>query len=117
MQKLTSIEEPFFTYDPLLRNFEDDLDKITPHSILYHAVDHLPAEFPIDSSAYFSDKLFPFIEKVVEAKYPVDYEASDDLPKEIQLACETCNGKLTPNFKYLYKELVKYYPEFENEIK
>jgi len=115
LQKLTSIEDPFFTYDPLLRNFEDDFENITNNSILYHAVDHLPAEFPIDSSAYFSEKLYPFIEKVVNSKYPVDIEESNDLPKEIYNACETSNGKLSPNFRYLYKELSKYYSEFEGE--
>jgi alpha-aminoadipic semialdehyde synthase len=116
-QKLTTIEDPFYTYDPLLRNFEDDFEKITPHSMLYHGVDHLPAEFPIDSSNYFSEKLYPFLEKVVEAKYPLDIEECSDLPKEIFNACETCNGKLTPKFDYLYKELVKYYPEYEKNSK
>ena len=112
LQKLTTIDDPFYTYDPLMRNFEDDFDKITENSILYHAVDHLPAEFPIDSSAYFSEKLYPFLVRVVESKYPVDFDECSDLPKEIYNACETCNGKLTPNFKYLYKELEKYYPEY-----
>ena len=115
LQKLTSIEDPFFTYDPLLRNFEDDFEKITNTSILYHAVDHLPAEFPIDSSTYFSEKLYPFLESVVQAKYPCKIEDSTDLPREIFNACETSNGKITPNFSYLYKELTKYYPEFISE--
>ena len=112
LQKLSTIEEPFYTYDPLIRKFEDDFEKITNNSILYHAVDHLPAEFPIDSSTYFSEKLFPFIEKVVKSKYPCNIEESNDLPMEIYNASETWNGKLTPNFKYLYKELEKYYSEF-----
>lgn len=116
LQKLTTIEEPFYTYDPLLRNFGEDFDHITPNSILYHAVDHLPAEFPIDSSNHFSERLYPFLEKVVESKYPCDIEESKDLPLEIYNACETANGRLTPKFKYLYKELLKYYPEFEKEV-
>jgi len=32
---------------------------------------------------------------------------------EIFNACETWGGKLMPKYEYLYKELVKYYPEYE----
>jgi hypothetical protein len=40
-QEYTSIEEPFFIYDPLTGNSAKPMDA---PGILYHAVDHLPSE-------------------------------------------------------------------------
>jgi alpha-aminoadipic semialdehyde synthase len=111
LQKFTTIENPFYTIDPLTNIIEDDFLKMGENSVLYHAVDHLPAEFPIDASQHFSQKLTPFMEQILNSKYPTEYsEEKNDLPLEILNACETWNGKLMPKFEYLYIELAKYYP-------
>ncbi len=112
LQKFTSIENPFYAIDPLTGVIFDDFDKMTENSIVYHAVDHLPAELPIDASKHFSDKLIGFMKAIVESRYPCDYpinEEDSDLPIEILRACETWNGNLVPRYNYLYKELEKFY--------
>lgn len=119
LQKFTVIENPFYTIDPVTNVIEEDFDKMSDNAVLYHAVDHLPAELPIDASKHFSSKLTPFIPQILNSKYPSNYEeVSKDLevnefPLEILNACETWNGKLMPKYEYLYKELAKYYSEYE----
>jgi alpha-aminoadipic semialdehyde synthase len=118
LQKFTSIENPFYTIDPLTGLINDDFDKMTENSIIYHAVDHLPAELPIDSSKHFSDKLSVFMKAIVDSEYPCDIETDSNpncnsnpdldlkgLPIEIYNACETWNGKLMPKYEYLYNHL------------
>jgi len=116
LQKFTTIENPFYAIDPLTGVIFDDFDKMTENSIIYHAVDHLPAELPIDASKHFSEKLTGFMKSIVDSAYPSDYpirEEDSDLPVEIFRACESWNGKLMPKYSYLYKELSKYYPEYK----
>lgn len=115
LQKFTTIEDPFYAIDPLTGVMFDDFDKMTENSIIYHAVDHLPAELPIDASKHFSEKLTDFMKAIVDSNYPCDYlsEEESDLPVEIHRACETWNGKLMPRYAYLYKELAKFYPEYK----
>lgn len=124
LQKCTTIENPFFTIDPITNIMRDDFKEMSENSILYHAVDHLPAEFPIDASKHFSDKLTPFIPNILASKYPCELEEAlflesinteDSLTPEIFNACETWNGKLLPNYEYLWKELAKCYPEFKEK--
>lgn len=114
LQEATSIEKPFFSIDPLTNIKYSDFSKMTDNSILYHAVDHLPAEFPIDASNHFSEKLYPFMKQILESRYPCDYTEINDLPPEISNACETWNGKLTPRFAYLKDELGKYFRDYAN---
>ena len=119
LQKFTTIEDPFFTIDPLTADISDDFEKMTDNSIIYHAVDHLPAELPIDASKHFSDKLTNFLKAIVDSDYPCDFEGDfekdvKDFPVEILNACETWNGKLMPKYDYLYKDLEKSFPEYKD---
>lgn len=116
LQKFTTIENPFYAIDPLTAVIFDEFDKMTEKSIIYHAVDHLPAELPIDASKHFSEKLFPFMKAIVDSKYPSDPQAEEetDLPIEIYRACETWNGKLMHRYSYLYRELANFYSEYKD---
>jgi len=121
LQKFTTIENPFYTIDPITNIIEEDFNKMSESSILYHAVDHLPAEMPIDASKHFSDKLTPFIDKIFEIEYPSNYlekavEINKHLPAEILNACETWNGNLMPKYVYLYEELGKYFPKYNQFV-
>ena len=121
LQKFTTIESPFYTIDPITNIIEEDFNKMSENSILYHAVDHLPAEMPIDASRHFSDKLTPFIEKIFQSDYPSNFsEKSEEikkyLPTEILNACETWNGYLMPKYMYLYEELGKHFPKFNEFV-
>jgi alpha-aminoadipic semialdehyde synthase len=121
LQKFTSIENPFYTIDPLTNRIEEDFTKMSDSSVLYHAVDHLPAELPIDASKHFSEKLTPFIPHILKSNYPSNIEEDKanlkNFPLEILNACETWNGKLMPKYDYLYNELTKYYTEYEHIVR
>lgn len=118
LQKFTTIENPFYTIDPVTNRIEEDFTKMSESSVLYHAVDHLPAELSIDASKHFSEKLTPFIPDILKSNYPSNFEEeakildSQGFPLEILNACETWNGKLMPKYENLYNELSKYYTEY-----
>jgi len=117
MKKLTTIDKPFYTINPINEEVSHDpFENLCEDSILYHAVDHLPAEFPLDASKHFSKNLITFMKALVESKYPINFEDQTGLPQEIINAEMTCNGKLTPRFSYLYKELAKVYPEYKDLV-
>jgi alpha-aminoadipic semialdehyde synthase len=117
LQKFTTIENPFYTLDPITGVIEDDFSKMTDSALLYHAVDHLPAELSIDASQHFSEKLTPFIKDILKSNYPSDYQEElekgnlKNFPLEILNACETWNGKLMPKYAYLQRELEKFFLE------
>lgn len=57
-RRFTSIEEPFLLFDSTSGDSGEFREKIgdakeNDHSILYHCVDHLPAEMPKESSIHF----------------------------------------------------------------
>lgn len=104
LQKFTEIESPFFLIDPQTHEISSDWKKFSNDSVLFHAVDHLPAELPIDSSNYLSEKLLPVVQKLLLSKYtstPDDKE--NDLSENIINGCMTWNGKLLPKYEYLYE--------------
>jgi len=116
MKRLTSIDKPFYLIDPITEKIDNHIENVNDNLILYHAVDHLPAEFALDASCHFSKNLFSFMKPLAESKYPVDFEDQHEIPQEILNAEIACNGKLTPKCSYLYKELATYYPEYQ-EVK
>jgi alpha-aminoadipic semialdehyde synthase len=67
--KFTSIEQPFLLYDPLTEEFKESMNDANENSILFHSVDHLPAEMPKEASNHFGDKLNPFVKAVVNSDF------------------------------------------------
>ena len=64
------------------------------------AVDNLPCELPIESSADFSAALRDFVPAIVTADYSASFQELD-LPPEIKRAVITHQGELTPAYQYL----------------
>ena len=63
--RFTSIEDPFLLYDVIKDEFREkigDMCTENENEILFHAVDHLPAEMPKEASNHFGSKLIPFVE-------------------------------------------------------
>ena len=63
--RFTSIEDPFLLYDVVKDEFKEKIGEMsTEHNneILFHSVDHLPAEMPKEASNHFGSKLIPFVE-------------------------------------------------------
>ena len=57
----TSIEEPFVVYDPEANKIKMKIGEASPGDVLYHAVDHLPAELPREASEHFGSCVLPFV--------------------------------------------------------
>jgi len=60
-RRFTSIEEPFLVYNADTNDFKEKIGLATKNSILFHSVDHLPAEMPKEASNHFGEALFPFV--------------------------------------------------------
>lgn len=101
--RFTSIEEPFLLYNPFDGEFKEKIGEMVDNDILFHSVDHLPAEMPKEASNHFGSCLLPFVEAVVNSDFTKPFEEQTDLPAEIYGACITAHGKLTPDYEYIWK--------------
>jgi alpha-aminoadipic semialdehyde synthase len=99
--RFTDIEEPFLLYNPFKGEFKEKISDMETNDILFHSVDHLPAEMPKEASNHFGDKLFPFIERVVKSDFNKPFAEQTDIPDEIRGACITVGGALTPDYEYI----------------
>lgn len=115
MQKITTVEKPFYCLDPLSKHIEDEFDKITERTVLYHAVDHLPCELPIDASNLFSDKLISDIRKIAFSAYPRKSDEKN-INSDIYQGCIAEYGKLTNKYSYIYSYLTELFPHIKIEI-
>jgi len=99
--KATSIENPFYLYNPLT---EETTDGYKGEGILTMAIDILPAELPLEASISFSNILKTFIPYIINANFNDTYE-NINLPYPIKKALILLNGELTPEYKYMEKFL------------
>jgi len=100
--RFTSIEHPFILYNPISMDFKENISDMQENDMLFHSVDHLPAEMPREASNHFGSKLLPFVVPVCKSdisKPWADQEA--DLPGEIYNAIITAGGKLTPQYGFI----------------
>ena len=51
--RFTSIEEPFLVWDAAKNEFYEKIDQANENCVLFHSVDHLPAEMPKEASNWF----------------------------------------------------------------
>lgn len=72
--RFTSIEEPFLLYNPHGNVFKEKINELSGDDILFHCVDHLPAEMPREASNHFGSKLMPFVEQVVKANFNTPWD-------------------------------------------
>lgn len=99
-RKGTLPDTPCFVYDPSRDVIEDGVANLAGPVIM--AVDILPTEFPVESSAHFGESLLPFLPAVAEADFSEDYEACR-LPAPIKAALILHHGKLTEPYDYMGK--------------
>ena len=53
--KFTSIEDPYLLYDAIKEEFYETMAEGNENTILFHSVDHLPAEMPKEASNHFGE--------------------------------------------------------------
>lgn len=100
--EFTSIEEPFLVWDCVNQEFKRKIADADANSVLFHSVDHLPAEMPKEASNHFGSQLCQFVKAIVDSDINKPFEEqSKDLPGEIYNAILTSHGSLTPNYKYI----------------
>ncbi|PKU73836.1 Alpha-aminoadipic semialdehyde synthase [Dendrobium catenatum] len=92
VNQLTTIEKPFFRYNPFADSYHDDMDG---DGLICLAVDILPTEFSRESSQHFGDILSQFVRNLAWAKNMTE------LPLHLQRACIAHGGSLTPLYEYI----------------
>jgi len=98
MSRSTSIESPFYSYDPVSQRSVDD---INDQGVAILAVDILPSELPKESSEHFGNNLVPLVEELVDDAGSRGVCNDELLSDELLNACIAAKGKLTPKYKYI----------------
>lgn len=89
MTKVTTIKDPGTVYNPVTRQFSDDLSS---NGILMMTVDNLPAELSKEATNYFGNNLVRFVKELMIAEHA---------PPVLQRAVIADDGKLSPQFSHL----------------
>jgi saccharopine dehydrogenase (NAD+, L-lysine-forming) len=95
--RATESDNPVYVYEPLTGRA---LDGVAGRGPVIMAVDNLPCELPVESSADFSTALLPYVRPIVTADYTVPFDECA-LPPEIRRAVIVYQGELTPGYRYL----------------
>lgn len=90
----TTIEKPFFRYNPFADSYHDDMDG---DGLICLAVDNLPTEFSREASQHFGDILSQFVRSLAWANNMTE------LPSHLQRACIAYGGALTPLYEYILR--------------
>ncbi|KAL5207069.1 hypothetical protein ABZP36_031504 [Zizania latifolia] len=92
VNKSTSIESPFFRYDPSTNSCHDNMEG---SGVICLAVDILPTEFSKEASQHFGDILSKFVASLASAKGLLE------LPLHLRKACIAHAGGLTSLYEYI----------------
>eukprot|EP00899_Mesostigma_viride_P017439 jgi/Mesvir1/25697/Mv01893-RA.1 len=94
VNRTTTIEKPFFRYNPVSDTYHEDMDG---PGIFVLAVDILPSELAMEATKHFGDALMRFIVPMATCK---DLTA-DRVPQEVLWCCITNGGSLMPTYEYI----------------
>eukprot|EP00814_Leptocylindrus_danicus_P000399 CAMPEP_0116031078 /NCGR_PEP_ID=MMETSP0321-20121206/17276_1 /TAXON_ID=163516 /ORGANISM="Leptocylindrus danicus var. danicus, Strain B650" /LENGTH=1055 /DNA_ID=CAMNT_0003506087 /DNA_START=308 /DNA_END=3475 /DNA_ORIENTATION=- len=102
LEQTTTIENPFFTYNPALTK---SIEGVAEDGIAIMGVDILPTELPRESSKHFGDALIPLIDDFLVYCNENDIcslKCAENLPRKLRNACVTTSaGDLTKRFNYI----------------
>ena len=101
--KSTEPDDPVYVYDPEIGSTRSGVEGTGP---VMMAVGILPSELPREASIYFSGILKRFVPAIAAADYTVDFSALQ-LPQELKRAVICHHGELTPDYRYLERDLAK----------
>ncbi|CAG7884961.1 unnamed protein product [Brassica rapa] len=102
VNRATSIDSPFFRFDPINNSYYNDMDG---DGVLCMAIDILPTEFAKEASQHFGDILSEFVGSLASVT-----EVSD-LPGHLKKACISYRGELTPLYEHIPR-MMKSDPEY-----
>ena len=89
-KKASTIEEPFYDYNPAMDQVEPSFNSLKNVTVM--AIDNLPSELPRDASRDFGDTLL---------KHVIPHLLDNDQDKIIKRATIAEKGQLTDEYKYL----------------
>ncbi|XVF35223.1 hypothetical protein REPUB_Repub18cG0127000 [Reevesia pubescens] len=92
VNETTSIDSPFFRYDPLTESYHHDMEG---NGVICSAVDILPTEFAKEASQHFGDILSQFV-GILASTADVT-----KLPAHLNRACIAHGGALTSLYEYI----------------
>lgn len=92
VNQTTSLDRPFFRYNPFTDSYHDDMDG---DGVICLAVDILPTEFAKEASQHFGDILSKFIRSLAST------ENISELPAHLRRACIAHKGTLTSLYEYI----------------
>ena len=93
----TTPDQPFYIYDPVESKKSAD---IRQKGIALMTIDNLPAEIPLESSAFFSQALKPFIPYIAGCDFSQTFNEIK-IPDQIKRAVVLYRGEFTPDFQYM----------------
>jgi alpha-aminoadipic semialdehyde synthase len=99
--KATEPDAPVYVYEP---GSDKVLDGVAGHGPVILAVDFLPTELPVESSAAFGDALSEFMAFLVACDFSQPFDELD-LPAPLKRAVIVHRGELTPDYAYLEDSL------------
>jgi len=99
--RATDPGSPIYVFDPRTGKTTDG---VVGNGPVVLAVDFLPAELPVDSSAFFSNTLAPFIPGLAEADFTGSL-ADSGLPGPLKRATIVYQGRLTEHYRHLERFL------------
>lgn len=88
---------PVYVYDV---ERDEAVDGVAGNGPVILAVANLPAELPRDSSAYFGERLEPYVAAIARAVWRDSFDAVE-LPGPIKAATILYRGEFTPQYQYL----------------
>ncbi|XP_059431759.1 alpha-aminoadipic semialdehyde synthase [Corylus avellana] len=94
VNQTTSIDSPFFRYDPLNDSYHQDMEG---NGVICSAVDILPTEFAKEASQHFGDILSQFVGSLASAT------DITKLPAHLRRACITHGGTLNSLYEYIQR--------------
>ncbi|KAK7265501.1 hypothetical protein RJT34_33121 [Clitoria ternatea] len=92
VDRTTSIDSPFFRYDPIMDSYHDDMEG---NGVVCLAVDILPTEFAKEASQHFGNILSQFVIHLASAT------DITKLPAHLRKACIAHGGVLTSLYDYI----------------
>ena len=73
-ERFTNIEQPFLLWDAVAGEFKEKFEEVNDNCILFHSVDHLPAEMPKEASNHFGEQLYQFVSKVAKSDINLSFD-------------------------------------------
>ncbi|KAJ3340193.1 hypothetical protein HDU93_007283 [Gonapodya sp. JEL0774] len=97
MNKASSIDSPFYYYDPLQGTYHGNIEG---PGIQIMSIDNLPTELPLEASEYFSQALSPFVREMISGNF--------DHPVVARAMITDTEGKLIKRHQHLSTSIEKY---------